>query len=181
MFILGEPMKPATNGAGRIVVECHRRSDLLDSSAVQNDDLVGHGHRLDLVVGDVDHRRAELGVELGRVRCASATRSDASRLDSGSSNRKTLGLRMMARPIATRWRWPPDSAFGLRSSRCESCRMSAVCLTLLGDLRLGTLGERQAEADVFCNGQMRVERIGLEDHGDTALGRFGIGNVLARR
>jgi len=41
-----------------------------------------------------------------------ATRSLASRLDSGSSNRKTLGSRTMARPIATRWRWPPESSRG---------------------------------------------------------------------
>ena len=44
-----------------------------------------------------------------------STRSLASRLDSGSSIRKTLGSRTIARPIATRWRWPPDSALGLRS------------------------------------------------------------------
>ena len=37
------------------------------------------------------------------------TRSLASRLESGSSNRKTCGWRTMARPMATRWRWPPES------------------------------------------------------------------------
>ena len=43
-------------------------------------------------------------------RCSAAiwvrvwTRSLASRLDSGSSIRKTCGWRTMARPIATRWR-----------------------------------------------------------------------------
>ena len=37
------------------------------------------------------------------------TRSLASRLDSGSSNRNTCGSRTMARPMATRWRWPPES------------------------------------------------------------------------
>ena len=43
------------------------------------------------------------------------TRSFASRFDSGSSMRKTLGSRTMARPIATRWRCPPDSWAGLRA------------------------------------------------------------------
>ncbi|PLC11692.1 hypothetical protein AUQ48_04870 [Kocuria flava] len=43
------------------------------------------------------------------------TRSFASRLDSGSSIRNTCGERTMARPMATRWRCPPDSALGLRS------------------------------------------------------------------
>ena len=45
-----------------------------------------------------------------------AMRSLASRLDSGSSSRNTCGCRTSARPSATRWRWPPDSAAGLRSS-----------------------------------------------------------------
>src|SRR5215208_7386882 len=42
------------------------------------------------------------------------TRSFASRLDSGSSKRKTLGSRTIARPMATRWRWPPESWRGRR-------------------------------------------------------------------
>ena len=37
------------------------------------------------------------------------TRNLASRLESGSSNRNTCGARTMARPMATRWRWPPES------------------------------------------------------------------------
>ena len=42
------------------------------------------------------------------------TLSLASRLESGSSNKKTFGFRTMARPTATRWRCPPERAFGLR-------------------------------------------------------------------
>ena len=34
---------------------------------VEHDDLVGERHRLDLVVGDVDHRRRQLLVELGEL------------------------------------------------------------------------------------------------------------------
>ena len=45
--------------AVRPVVEIERRADLGDRAPVEHDDLVGHGHRLDLVVGDVDHRRLE--------------------------------------------------------------------------------------------------------------------------
>ena len=43
------------------------------------------------------------------------TRSFASRFESGSSIRNTCGCRTIARPIATRWRWPPDSSLGRRS------------------------------------------------------------------
>src|SRR5258706_9580080 len=38
----------------RVVVELQRRSGLLDAARVHHHDLVGHGHRLDLVVGDID-------------------------------------------------------------------------------------------------------------------------------
>ncbi|CUJ41549.1 Protein of uncharacterised function (DUF1602) [Achromobacter sp. 2789STDY5608628] len=58
-----------------------------------------------------------------------ATRSLASRFDSGSSNRNTLGSRTMARPMATRWRWPPDKARGRRSSRWLSSRICAAAST----------------------------------------------------
>ena len=40
-----------------MLVELHRRADLLDAAVLQHDDAVGQRHRLDLVVGDVDHRR----------------------------------------------------------------------------------------------------------------------------
>src|SRR5205814_2099073 len=38
----------------RPVVEFERRTDLLHDAVVHHDDLVGHGHGLDLVVGDID-------------------------------------------------------------------------------------------------------------------------------
>src|SRR6266702_6931589 len=63
----------------RLVVELERPAHLLDDAVMHDDDLVGHGHGLDLVVGDVDgrglqplvqlldlgaHRDAQLGVEV---------------------------------------------------------------------------------------------------------------------
>src|ERR1043165_6243006 len=44
------------------------------------------------------------------------TRRAASRFDSGSSKRKTRGSRTMARPMATRWRWPPGGCLGRTSN-----------------------------------------------------------------
>src|SRR5450830_146564 len=43
----------------RPVVEFQRRADLLDAAIVHDDDLVGHGHGLDLVVRDVHRRRLQ--------------------------------------------------------------------------------------------------------------------------
>src|SRR5260370_21909741 len=48
----------------RRIVKLERRADLGDDSLVENDDLVGESHRLRLVVRHIDHRRAELGMEL---------------------------------------------------------------------------------------------------------------------
>ena len=50
-----------------LVVELERRADLRDGAGIEHDDLVGHGHGLDLVVGDVDHGRAEPLVQLHQL------------------------------------------------------------------------------------------------------------------
>ena len=62
------------------------------------------------------------------------TRSAASRFESGSSIRNAAGSRTIARPSATRCRWPPESCFGLRLSSSLSSRISAASLHALVDL-----------------------------------------------
>ena len=57
------------------------------------------------------------------------TRSLASRLDSGSSIRNAAGSRTMARPMATRCRWPPDRLAGLRSRCWVRSRIRAASST----------------------------------------------------
>jgi hypothetical protein len=96
------------------VVELHRRADLQDAAVAHHDDAVGQRHGLDLIMRDEDDRGAEALVQrlISRRICP---RNCASRLESGSSNRKATGSRTMARPMATRWRWPPDNAAGRRS------------------------------------------------------------------
>jgi glucose/mannose transport system permease protein len=47
-------------------------------------------------------------------------------LESGSSNRQTPYCLTRARPIATRWRWPPESSDGFRFSSASSCRSLAA-------------------------------------------------------
>jgi len=53
---------------GRPVVQLVWRAHLLDAARAQHHDAVGEGHRLDLVVGDVDHRGLEAGVQGGDPR-----------------------------------------------------------------------------------------------------------------
>ncbi len=49
----------------------------------------------------------------------------------------------------------------------------------LGDQCFRMAGHLQAKTDILRHRHMRIERIGLENHGDTALGRADIGHVLA--
>ena len=64
-FMVGEPMKEATNLFCGSRYSSIGRADLRDHAAVEHHDLVGEGHRLDLIVGDVDHGRRKILVELG--------------------------------------------------------------------------------------------------------------------
>ena len=107
------------------------------------------------------------------------TRSSASRLERGSSRRKATGLRTMARPMATRWRWPPESWPGRRSRSGSISSMRAACGDALGDLGAGEAGVLEAEGEVLAHGHVRVEGVGLEDHGEAAVGGAGLGDVAA--
>ena len=49
------------------MVDLVRRADLLDPAVVQDRDARGHRHRLLLVVGDVDERRADVTVNLRQL------------------------------------------------------------------------------------------------------------------
>jgi hypothetical protein len=60
-------------------------------AVVQNDDFVGQGHRLGLIMRDIDHRgHAKLACATCAISTRICTRNSASRFDSGSSNRNTL-------------------------------------------------------------------------------------------
>ena len=44
---------------GRVTVKLERTGELLDLAVFQHRDPVAHGHRFDLIVRDVHHRRGE--------------------------------------------------------------------------------------------------------------------------
>ena len=85
--------------------------------------------------------------------------------------RKARGERTMARPIATRCRWPPESCAGLRESSGAELEALRRLAHLGGDLLLRHAAHAQPEADVLGDRQVRIERVGLEDHRDVALAR----------
>ena len=81
------------------------------------------------------------------------TRSSVSRLESGSSNRNTSGSRTMARPMATRWRWPPESWRGRRCISSPICRISAARRTRRSVSALGLPVMRSPKLR-FCSTDM---------------------------
>ncbi len=127
----------------RVVVELHRRADLLDAAVLQHDDAVGERHRLDLVVGDVDHRRVghrflELGdldaggdaqrrVEVGQrlveqehLRIAHDGAADGDALALAARQRLGQAVEIFGRAAGSR----PPGARGGRSRPCSPWRSS---------------------------------------------------------
>jgi hypothetical protein len=103
-------------------------------------------------------------------------RSAASRFDSGSSNKKTFGARTIARPIATRWRCPPESSFGALQVGREVQDLGGAADLLLNH-RLVDIGQAQRERHVVEHAHVRVERVALEHHRQIALARIQLGDV----
>ena len=118
--------------------------------------------------------RAELGLCSVASSTRISTRSAASRFDSGSSNRKSCGSRTIARPIATRWRWPPESSRGRRCQQVldlQRCAAAALTRARRSPVSAGA-ARLQPEGHVLVDGHVRIERVALEHHGDAALGRL---------
>ena len=96
----------------RPVVDLLRRAGLLDLAGIHHADQVGGGHRLGLVVGDVDRGVADRRRAGGAPRSASPRAGwrrgwTAARRAAGSP-----GSTISARASATRCCWPPDSSPG---------------------------------------------------------------------
>ncbi len=170
--------EPGDESVGRRVVEIERRADLFDPAAAQHDDLVGHGHRLDLVVGDIDHRRlqpfvqrrdlgahlhAQLGIEVGQ---RLVEQEDGRFAHDRTADRDPLAL--AARELA---RLPVEQGAELQQLRRG--------LDLGVDVGLRRADVLQAECHVLVHRHVRVERVGLEDHRQPALRRRHVVDPLA--
>ncbi len=104
-------------------------------------------------------------------------RKAASKFDSGSSKRKTLGrlhdraTHRHALPLPARQLRRPPIEHGRQP---EHVRRFADALRNLGFRRLAHL---EPEGQVLAHRQMRIERVALKDHGDVAIARLGRGDV----
>jgi hypothetical protein len=164
---------------GRPLVQLQRRADLLDDAAVEHRDAVAHGHRLDLVVGDVDHRRAEFAVQLGQL--------DAHlHAQAGVQIRQRLieqeHRRLAHDGAADRHPLPLAAGQGFRRAvqQVRDLQHLGGLLDLLAGLRLGDFRHLQAEAHVLGDGHVRIKRVTLEHHRHAALGRRQVvGDLVA--
>ena len=92
-----------------------------------------------------------------------------SRLPVGSSASRIDGFITSARAIATRWRWPPESSFGLWFMRSARPTISSACLRPLEPRVLRDAGVDERQLDVVQRAGARQQVEGLEDEADLAV------------
>ena len=59
----GAADEPSDEAVRRLVIDLHRRPQLLEDADVHHSDPIRQGHRLDLIMGHIDHRGLERGVK----------------------------------------------------------------------------------------------------------------------
>ena len=152
----------------RLEVEALGRVDLQDLARAHHGDAAAEGHRLDLVVRDVDGRDAEPLVEL-RERRAHA---DAElRVEVRERLVEQEGLRLARDRAAHR------DALALAAGELCGASLEQVfepeelrhLFDPARDLRLRRLPRLEAVADVLAHRHVRVQGVGLEDHRDVAV------------
>jgi len=154
----------------RRVVDLARATHLLHLAVFQHGDAGRQGHGLDLVMGDIDRRRAGLLVQA---------------LDLDPHVDPELGVEVRERLIEEKYaRLAHQSAahgdaLALAAGELTGAPIEQMLdLQGLGDsrhrlvaLRSGDLAHLHAESDVFRHRHVGIERVGLENHGDVALRR----------
>ena len=161
-----------------VAVEFQRGAYLLDTAFVEDDDLVRQRHGFDLIVGHIDHRRLEVGVQLGdfdahldaergvEVGQRFVEQEDFRLVDDGAADGDALAL-------------AAGKCLGLALEQRFELEDSGGVLDEAVDLGLGLLRHLQAEGDVVVDRHVRVERVGLEHHRHTPVGRFQVSHVPA--
>ena len=162
----------------RLIIDICRRADLLDVTTVHDHDGVRHGQRLLLVMGDVNkgdagglldaleldlHLLAQLEVQ----RAERLVEQQHARLHDQSARNGNALL------LAARQRGHVPHLKPLQPHQGQHAR------DLLLDLACGQLADMQAKGYVFCNVQVREQRIALEHRIDLPLIRRHVVDALA--
>ncbi len=171
MFIWGDADEAGHEAVDGLVVQPQRGADLLDQPVLQHHDPVAHGHGLDLVVGDVDHRglqavvqgrdlgphlHAQLGIQVGK---RLVEQEHLGLAHDGPAHGHAL-------PLAA------GEGLGLAVQQLLDVQDLGRLVHALVDLLLGELADLQPEGHVLVHGHVRVQGVVLEHHGDVpVLGR----------
>ncbi len=152
------------------MIKLQRLANLRHASGVQYHDLVRQGHRLDLIVGDVDHRALEALVQAGDLN---------SHLH--AQRRIKVGERLIEQEHARLRHQRTANGYALALTTGKRFRLAIQQMaqleylgnlgdTLVNDVFL-CAGQLEAERHIFCHREMGIERIGLEHHADAAIRR----------
>ena len=147
-----------------------RRTLLLNAAIAQQHDPVGESHGLDLVVRHVDHGGGELLCSRF-ISPRISSRSLASRLDRGSSNRKSCACRTIARPMRHALTLTARELSREALQKGGNAEHARRVVDPLVDLVLGDFARPQPEGDIVVDRQIRIQRVVLKDHGDIAVAR----------
>ena len=150
---------------------------MFDIAGVQHDDAVGHGHGFDLIVGDVDHRGLELLVQFGDFE----PHVDAQRrveVRQGLVEQEGLGFAHDGAADGDALALAAGQGAGLAIEIGGKVQRAGGVFDLAIDLGLRGFRHLEREGDVVAHAHMRIERVGLEHHGEAALGRWRVGDVL---
>ena len=154
-----------------MVVEVLRRVDLHQRALRHHGNTITHRHRLDLVVRDVHRGDVEVVLDLG---------------DLGTHLHAQLGVEVRQRLVhQERLRLAHDGPAHGDTLALAAGQLRRAAIEVVGelerarrvgdasfDLVLRHLLQLQREGDVVAHGQVRVQRVGLEDHRDVAVLRL---------
>ena len=174
---------------GGIVVDLLRRADLQQRAADHHGHAIGHAQRLGLVVGDVEGRHAgaavqlddlaprmdaEVGVEVGQ---RLVHQEGAGLAHHGARQRHALALAaghlagLAVEQVRRSSARPPSRATSRAISAPDGFPARQQAADERQALRRREAAHGERHGDVLARRQMRIERVGLEHHGDVAVGR----------
>ena len=171
------PDEPGDEQVGGREVQLFRRRDLLHHSSAHDRDAVPQRHRLGLVVGDVHRRDPEVVLELRELVAGLhpqfgvevrqwLVEEERGRLaHDGASHRDPLAL-------------TAGEVGGLAVEELIELQDLRRVAHPPFDLLLAELGQLQRERHVLPDGEVRIERVVLEDHREVPFARRLAGHHL---
>ena len=160
--------KACNEGVDRMAVDLQRRPDLDDPAVAHDADPLAHGHRLDLVMRDMDDGLAQHAVKLDQLRAHRCAQ---------------LGIQVGERLVEEERHGVSDQ----RAAQCDSLLLPAAQLSRAAfqqvpdaehvrrrrdaaiDFLARELAQLEAEGEVSRDAHMRIKRVVLEDDRKVAL------------